>query len=75
MAAGAGERGEAARAAWAAANLHLYVGVLRSDSGSYPPEVDRPARLFIVERRLAEAVDRNECLLGEQVVVKLRQKP
>jgi hypothetical protein len=71
-----GEGGDSVRIAeWASANLRLWVHVPRAEPGvGYPIELDRPARLLL-GGRLHDSVDRNECLLDETVVVKLRRKP
>ncbi len=60
---------------WAAAHLRLLVHLQKPEPGTaLTPEVDRKARLLVVSR-LHETVDRNECLLDETVVVKLRRQP
>jgi hypothetical protein len=70
-----GEGGDAARAEWAAMNLRLLVHIPRPEAGAgYLADIDRPARVLLVGR-LSQTVDRNECLLAENVVVKLRLKP
>ncbi len=70
-----GEGGDStSMAEWAAANLRLLVHIPRAEPGAaHLTEIDRPARLLLVGR-LYETLDRNECLLDETVVVKLRQK-
>jgi hypothetical protein len=58
---------------WAAANLRLHIHIPPLDSGvTYIPEIDRQARLMLVGKSV-DSVDRNECLLDETVVVKLRR--
>lgn len=57
---------------FAAANLRLYVSL--PPGTTLPAELDREARLMFVGRGYQQ-VGRNECLLDETVVVKLRQKP
>ncbi len=58
---------------WAAANLRLYVHIARPDGGGgLPAEFAREARVLYVGRQ-HQLVDRNECLLDETVLVKLRR--
>jgi hypothetical protein len=57
---------------WVAQNLRLVVYIPRPEPGAvYLPEIERAARLHYVGR---ENVERNECLLDQAVVVKLRRK-
>jgi hypothetical protein len=62
-------------AEWVNENLRLHVHVLRPLSGSIlGPELSIKARLVLLGA-LHLTVDRNECLLDEVVVVKLRRQP
>lgn len=59
---------------WVTENLRLHVHLPRPASGVVlGPELDLKARLILLGP-LSATVDRNECLLDEVVVVKLRQK-
>lgn len=59
---------------WVSENLRLHVHVPRPATGVVlGPEIDLKARLLLLGP-LSTTVDRNECLLDEVVVVKLRQK-
>ncbi len=58
---------------WAAAYLRLVVYIPRPEPGAtYARELEREAQLRVVGR-LAENVDRAECLLDEPVPIKLRR--
>lgn len=60
-------------AEWAAANLRLYVHLGKPEGGGgLPAEFSREARVLYVGK-LHQLVDRNECLLDETVLVKLRR--
>jgi hypothetical protein len=59
---------------WVTENLRLHVHLPRPANGVVlGPELDLKARLILLGP-LSATVDRNECLLDEVVVVKLRQK-
>lgn len=59
---------------WVTENLRLHVHLPRPAGGVVlGPELDLKARLILLGP-LSATVDRNECLLDEVVVVKLRQK-
>jgi hypothetical protein len=59
---------------WVAENLRLHVHLPRPATGAVlGPELDGKARLLLLGP-LSATVDRNECLLDEVVVVKLRRK-
>lgn len=58
---------------WAAANLRLYVHITRPDAGGgLSLDLAREARVLYVGKQ-HQLVDRNECLLDETVLVKLRR--
>lgn len=59
---------------WVSENLRLHVHIQRPSSGTIlGPELDLKARLLLLGA-LHATVDRNECLLDEVVVVKLRRQ-
>ena len=65
---------ERRRAEWAKDNLRLYVHLPKPKDGArYEQEIDISAQLRVAGR-LAEKVDRSECLLEDTVVVKLQRR-
>ena len=68
----AGENGDTRRLAeWAMQNLRLLVYV--RPEAALAPEIEREARLLFVGKGY-QSVDRNECLLQDPVLVKLRRE-